>query len=653
MPDCTWAAGLLGAGRSQVRMSTLSIVGACGAHDWGTVFLRFPMKLLTAFLPRTFRLLAGLVVVSAFTALAGAYPSGGPYGPQACDYPLPKVSGRIYFVSPEGRAGASGATLAEPTSLASAIDRVVTGDAIVMRGGVYRTGDLEVNQGILIQAYGREHPVINGSLVAKDWIRQKNGLWRTKWPHLFPGKPADWWRRGSVGRLTPPYRFNMDTVFVDGQPLHSVGWEGELDSHSFAIDYDSGTVYIDVDPTKHVVEITAHDGGLIRTIKPCHGKVSDGRGLRIRGVSFTQFAYRALEIEGHEPEGKADPSTYGKDVVGSLLENVSITKCSRVGAYLRGDDLVVRNCLVSDTTTEGLYVLASSNCLIERNIVRRNNVDDMQGYFPCAIKIFNQTHNVVCRDNLIIDQRHSNGIWYDVGNVDAVVVDNWFEGAMTGFFFEISKGAICAGNVFVDCDEGVKVLNSCRVQVYQNTFVNSPATFERTERSAVGDHFGWHPSTGPDVDQRVGHVFVGNLMVTRPPFEDAILRIRQSPVVNARLRDQQMKRVDGNLYVREGAPLKAAFEWGPAEGENVSIPYASLSALRAAHPEFEQHGQWLELESGCFLRSWELKDYRPLAGLMPEAMTHHPADFLPKQALSLLGLATSDGLCPGAYPVAR
>ena len=595
--------------------------------------------------------IVALLLASLFTAAAVAAPSGGPYGPQACDYALPKVSGRIYFVAPDARAGASGDSLAAPCSLESAIDRVVTGDAIVMRGGVYRTGNLEVNQGILIQAYGTEHPVINGSLVATHWIAQKNGLWRMKWAHLFPGKPADWWRRESVGRTTPPYRFNMDMVFVDGRPLHSVGWEGELDDSSFYIDYGTGDVYLAADPSKHVIEITAHDGGLIRTIKPCHGKASDRKGLRLRGIAFTQFAYRALEIEGHEPEGPANPSTYGKDVVGSLLENVSITQCSRVGAYLRGDDLVVRNCLVSDTTTEGLYILASSNCLIERNIVRRNNVDNMQGYFPCAIKIFNQTHNVVCRDNLIIDQRHSNGIWYDVGNVDGVVVDNWFEGAQTGFFFEISKGATCVGNVFVDCDEGVKVLNSCRVQVYQNTFINSPATFDRTERNAVGDHFGWHPSTGPGVDQRVGHVFVGNLFVTRAPFSDPVLRIRQSALVNAKLRDQQMSRVDGNLYVREGHPQTTAFEWGPADGDNLSIPYASLAALRAARPELEAHGRSLELKTGCFLRSWELEDYHPLARLMPQSMTRHPADFIPKAALKLLGLTTADGLCPGAYPV--
>jgi len=37
---------------------------------------------------------------------------------------------------------------------------------------------------------------------------------------------------------------------------------------------------------------------------------------------------------------------------------------------------------------------------------------------------------------------------YDVGNRDGVIINNWIEGANDGFFFEISRGATVAGNVF-------------------------------------------------------------------------------------------------------------------------------------------------------------------------------------------------------------
>ena len=147
-------------------------------------------------------------------------------------------------------------------------------------------------------------------------------------------------------------------------------------------------------------------------------------------------------------------------------------------------------------------MIGSSDVLLERNIFRRNNVEQLTGYYPAAVKIFNQSHRVTVRDNLVIDNPHSNGVWWDVGNHDGVFVNNWVENALVGFFFEISKGATVAGNVFVGCGRGAWALNSANVRIYHNTFVDSVASFERNERSAVGDHFGWHPRTGPDVHER-------------------------------------------------------------------------------------------------------------------------------------------------------
>ncbi|MCJ7730360.1 MAG: hypothetical protein MUO27_10860, partial [Sedimentisphaerales bacterium] len=92
-----------------------------------------------------------------------AQPSGGPYGPIRQTYDLPRGAGKIYYVAPDGQAEESGETLAQPTTLEAAIERVVTGDAIVMRGGTYRTGNLLLNQGITIQPYADEQPVLKGT----------------------------------------------------------------------------------------------------------------------------------------------------------------------------------------------------------------------------------------------------------------------------------------------------------------------------------------------------------------------------------------------------------------------------------------------------------------------------------------------------------
>jgi len=594
-------------------------------------------------------LLSGTLLSAVLQAATSSHaqPSGGPYGPIRQTYTAPKDAARVYYVSPDGKADIAGASLEDPTTLGSAIARAVTGDAVVLRGGTYRTGNLEFNQGITLQPHADERPILKGTHVATAWEPLRDNVWRTSWPALFPEKPADWWRRNREGMRTPLHRFNNDMVFVDGRALQSAGWEGELTTNNFSIDYENGHVFLGFDPANHLIEITAFDSALVRTTAEVHGRQSDRVGPVIRGITFTQYAYRALEIEGHEPEMLADPASFGKDVVGSTFENVTISHCSRVAGYFRGDKTVFRNCLISDTSTEGIYLIASSDCLLERNIFARNNVEQITGYYPSAVKIFNQTRRVVCRDNLVIEQPYSNGIWYDVGNREGIFINNWIEDCLDGFFYEISSDAICAGNVFVNCDKGVRALNAANVHVYQNTFINTVASFERTERSAVGDHFGWHPSTGPDVHEREGHIFAGNLLVADEGFGKPLLRFEQTRALCGRLTRPQVATLDDNVYVRSSQPGdRPLLVWSPVEGEHCVTELNSLEALRKLHPEYEAHSLYFSDYHDAVFQSRDLQNYslntrfeRP--GTAP----------LPARILELLAWPDRDSHAPGAYPV--
>ena len=596
-----------------------------------------------------------------FVAAPGyAQPSGGPYGPVDRRYEIPKAV-HVYYVAPDGNAGSPGTTLEQATTLEAAIERVVTGDAVVMRGGLYRTGGLILNQGITLQPYADERPILKGTQVATKWQALPNKVWKTSWTRLFPAAPRDWWQRDREGVRTPLHRFNNDIVFVDGELLKSAGWEGELDAHSFYIDYKNGNVYIGVDPTNRLVEITAFDSALVRTSGTVHGKTPDHKGPVIRGIAFTQYAYRAFEVEGKkhftvndeptdEPVGPSDPATFGKEVTGTVLENVSITYCSRVAGYFRGDGLVIRNSLVSDTFTEGIYVIGSSDVLLEKNIFRRNNIAQLTGYYPAAVKIFNQTRRVTFRDNLVIDQPYSNGVWYDVGNRDGVIVNNWIEGAMVGFFFEISRGATVAGNVFVRCGRGLWALNSADVRVYNNTFVDAPASFERNERSATGDHFGWHPATGPDVDQREGHVFVNNLMVASEMYRRPLLQFEQPRSLCTKLPRSPAKQVDGNVYVRASLPDAAAAPplilWSPAATESCVATLGSLDEFRKLAPAFEADGRQLDRTPRAVFKGPDLGRYELLEPLPGTA----ERETLPADVRKLLGWSEEEARSPGAYP---
>ncbi len=607
-----------------------------------------------------FRTAAVATLIVASLTVVQAQPSGGPYGPVRQSWPVPQNAGRIFYVAPDGDKNAPGEIVSAPSTIEAAISRAVTGDVIILRGGSYRTGDLILNQGIIMQPYMDELPVLKGSSEATEWRDLGNGLWVTKWDRLFPSAPQSWWQRLRSGKDTPLHRFNDDMVFIDGRFLQSAGFEGEVDENTFFIDYSTGLVYIGVDPQDKLVEITAHNVAIHRITGEHNGMLSDGRGPVIRGITFTQYAYRALEIDGKDPEGISPETEHGKDVIGTTLEHCTISFCSRVAAYLRGDKLTIRNCRVSDTSTEGIYILSSSDVLLEKNIFTRNNIERISGYYPAAVKIFNQCYRVTCNDNLITDLPFSNGIWYDVGNVDAVFTNNWVENvgltgravsylqtwpSESGFFFEISRGAICAGNVFVNCELGIHILNSCDAKMYNNTLVNSTVCVSRSERSAVGDHFGWHPATGPDVEERDGHIFVNNLMVADATLNRPHLFVWQRAMLCDRLRDPQFSAIDNNVYVKNGErKAMPLILWSPAQNEQCITAMDSPEELNKLITGFEKNGIRLTLQN-VFL-SPELDNYRTLPGF-----TGHTAAVLPPAEIqSLIKMKKRAPVYVGAYP---
>jgi hypothetical protein len=613
------------------------------------------------FKSRSFKMISFnfILFIIAFCGIITAQPSGGPYGPVQQNYDLPKVKGKIYYVAPDGNTGNSGESISNPTTLETAIAKVKTGDAIILRGGIYRTGNLVLNQGITMQPYKDERPVLKGTYVAKDWKDIGNGLWMTTWDHLFPMKPQSWWLRNKEGKYTPLHRFNNDMVFVDGRFLQSAGWEGEVDSNTYYIDYDSKTVYIGVNPADRLIEITAFDIALLRTIKDVHGKKNDHKGPIIKGITFTQYAYRAIEIEGTEPEGLSPEAEHGKEVIGTTLENCTISFCSRVAGYFRGNHLTIRHCKISDTSTEGIYIIASNDVLLEKNIFTRNNIEKITGYYPAAVKILNQCYHATCRDNLIIDLPYSNGVWYDVGEVDGRFINNWVENvgnnhepinvnqpwpSQNGFFFEISKGAICAGNVFVNCDHGSWALNSSNVHFYNNTYVNSMAVIGRNGRTAANDHFGWHPSTGPDIHNRDGHIFTNNLLTADENFTRPLLFVWQPSSICDTITNPELKELNNNVYVRMSNDTShPLIYYSPAKNENCIVTLDSPEALHKLHPEFSGNSRYFAGYNGPLFKSRELKNYNLLTSF-PGAKSYAS---IPQEVLKLLGESKS---YLGAYP---
>lgn len=612
-----------------------------------------------------------LILCIGFTAVqhSKAQPSGGPYGPIPQSYLLPRVSGTVYYVAPNGKPDADGKSLQTPTTLEVAIAKVISGDAIILRGGIYRTGDLMLNQSIIMQPYRDEIPVLKGTYLAKDWEAvhaphsKTLDLWKIKWEHLFPSAPDDWWRAESAGRLTPLHKFNNDMVFINGKFLQSAGWLGELDEDHYYIDYQKKYIYINTDPKDKEIEITAFNRGLVITPNVVNGKQSDHKGPVIKGITFTQYAFHNIDIEGYYPEGVSKEEEHGKDVVGTTFENCTISYAGRVGAFMLGDKLTIKNCKVTHTGTEGIYIVASSDALLEHNIFTKNNIENIYGYYASAVKIFNQTHRVTCNDNLVTDLRNSVGIWYDVGNEDGVFTNNWVQNvgnrfrpfvpnaawpADNAFFFEISKRAVVSGNVFINNDNGIAILNARGVKVYNNTFVNSTVVFNRDRRGEETDHFGWHITTGPGVLERVDHEFVNNLMVGDADYNRPLLSVGQLTDQCDQQTVPALKLLDHNTYVKLGDSDQPLIWLSQKLGADCETTFFSTTALNDKMKNYEKGGISLVNYTGPLFKSMDLYNFRLQDGFKGE----NAAVTIPKGILEIIKKRSKSNYV-GAYPTQK
>lgn len=593
------------------------------------------------------------------TSISIAQPSGGPYGPVHKTYELPKVSGKIFYVSPEGDANVAGTDISKPTTLETAVKKGVTGDAIILRGGIYRTGTLVFNQGLIFQPYKNEQPLLKGTFVADKWEKTGDKLWKTKWERLFPANPEDWWQRNREERFTPLHRFNDDMVFVDGRFLQSAANAEELNDNTFYVDYTNKEVFISIDPAEKLVEITAFSMALHRVYYEVNGMKADNVGPKIRGIDFTQFADSTIFVECVDPVGVKKESEIGKEVQGTLIEDCDISYCSRIALFLMGDKTTVRNCHVSNTSREGIYVVGSADVLLENTIIEKNNIENITGCYPAGVKIFNQCYRCTVRNNLVTNMPNSNGVWYDVGNVDGRFINNWIENvgkpevpvstnsvwpSQNGFFFEISKGAIAAGNVFVNCDHGILALNSSNVEMYNNTFVNSMVCIARDTRSAQGDHFGWHPATGPDVDERFGHVFVNNLLTGDTGFDRPLLLVWQPAVLCEKLSETPLKQFDNNVLVKQNEAYKTLAFWSPSKVHNCQTEIKTLAELQqlsgAAGKSQLLEGKHLPLFKSTVIKNYQLLNEFPVKATAAE---------IPANVKKLMGVPVDTKGFVGAY----
>jgi len=132
----------------------------------------------------------------------------------------------------------------------------------------------------------------------------------------------------------------------------------------------------------------------------------------------------------------------------------------------------------------------------------------------------------------------------------------------------------------------VLILNSCDVEVYNNTFINTRAVSDAIHGWCQRS-FRLAYNTGPGVEERDGHVFVNNLIVMEENYPKPQLYVWQPSLMCQRLNKPQLKTLDHNLLVRgintSNAPMML---WSPADNKKCQAVINSPEELTALYPDF-------------------------------------------------------------------
>ncbi len=342
-------------------------------------------------------------------------------------------------------------TAAKPfKTISAAMLKVQPGDTVLVASGTYREEVAyagkdwdDPSRRITLSAAPGSRPVIKGSDIVTS-----------KWTRLPGDRPI----------YATPRDVYTQMVFVDEARLRQIGVQGnpqraeKAGLFSFKKKYDgkdladlvAGSFFYDApgkrlcvwladggDPSKHVVEAA------VRTLG-----VSLLGTWTLRGFDVRHFA------DGEWPREQA-VSVGGKQCV---VEDCRVTQNGFLGLIVSGEDCVIRNNVLADN---GLMSFTSNRgwrMTFEGNELYHSG---WRGDVLCLT----QGNKWVCwRDSKWLrnwwHDEPASALWLDISDVNALIAENRFDNCAVGIYFEISRWAVIANNIFRHCGRACWIYSS-------------------------------------------------------------------------------------------------------------------------------------------------------------------------------------------------
>lgn len=298
---------------------------------------------------------------------------------------IPPVN-RSYFVSPTGNG--TSCTLATPCSLDEGLNQAEPGDEVVLRGGMYRQGEITLPRSgsaaapIVIRAHSGETPVLDGSDPQLfPWVHMGNGVYRTTVnspdPHL---------------------------VMADGERLYPYQSISDLQNLIWGVPgfYASGTT-LDV----HLTGNADPNGAAMVVTRFNHALFVNQDFIYLIGLTFRYYGLgsyaKAIYLDG------------GSD---NVIRGCTIHACDLgIGLKRESHRNVIEDNNFSDTIFNWPWDAVKAGSALETggisfydpmtgrgNVIRRNTFhDDFDGFSVCPSSDTGTTSETDIHDNLGFD----------------------------------------------------------------------------------------------------------------------------------------------------------------------------------------------------------------------------------------------------------
>ena len=534
-------------------------------------------------------------------------------------------------------------------TIAKAAEKVVPGDVIVVRGGVYRERVLVKTSGtpqapIRFEAAPGEQVVLTGADRLTGWRKadEARPTYRVAWRHRF----IDW--NPSMAHPDDEYHRiigRCEQVAVDGYLLRQVLDAGQLAPGAFFVDVTNQTLSV-WDAGSRDLNKTHVEASVRQEIIRVEGGYVQLRGLRFR-YAANMAQHGAVVLAGRH------------DTMGDCV----LEAMNAEGATFTGEEVVVRRCVFRDNGQMGFGANRAHRLRITECLVENNNTKGFdRGWEAGGNKL------VLCRDAVLERSRfvrnRGNGIWFDIGNTNCTVrqcliADN--EDA--GIFYEISfrlhaHDNVIVGNGFATtagawgAQAGISISSSPGCVIERNLIAGNREGFNFREQTR----------TTPTIEDRTGRpvwnhdeLIRHNLIVRNrdaqvwgwfdvednrhwpatnsPPTRNAVAAAAKSGDIagayTARSGDGQPQgltleklglRFENNIYF--AASGQGWFKWGPTWAR-----HRSYARLREFQSELGIDAGSQELDPG--FADWLRLDFRLRTGAMPLLEENHPRGPVP------------------------